>query len=133
MIKSAQLLMEYQLKCADQQYESDWRLLEKETMAEKHGLMKDMYLVLEEKRKGLKKDKDGEVGIAKGTPFSTRRAGNRKRHVLQRTLPCLKPEMMTSRRRYAIDRMRETANVSQALAVRNEEELDADLFIMPWT
>ncbi|OAD76235.1 hypothetical protein PHYBLDRAFT_166209 [Phycomyces blakesleeanus NRRL 1555(-)] len=111
MIKNAQLMMDYQVKCVDKQHDTDWRTLEKESMAEKRELQRAMYVMLEEKRKKLKEDKDGELGSSKELAYSTHHTRNRKRMMRKRGNPLLKLDSIpptktgnyTSKRRYAAE------------------------------
>ncbi|KAF7725775.1 hypothetical protein EC973_009392 [Apophysomyces ossiformis] len=66
MIENAKLMMEYQLKQVDETYAKDTKKIEDDWQAEKHDMQVAMFSMLEEKRRQLKDDKDGELAHPTG-------------------------------------------------------------------
>ncbi|KAI7902336.1 uncharacterized protein BX663DRAFT_72744 [Cokeromyces recurvatus] len=80
MIDDARLMMIYQISCVDKQFYLDSKIVQEESMAERRELQNAMFLVIDEKRRKLKEDKDGEGEIG----LSTHQTRNRKRMLRKR-------------------------------------------------
>lgn len=72
-IDDARLMMIYQISCVDQAFQLKAKVVQEESLAEKRELQQSMFMVLEEKRKKLKQDKDDEGD------FSIHETRNRRR------------------------------------------------------
>lgn len=59
-IDDARLMMIYQISTVDHQFQMNSKIVHEESMAERREIQNAMFTVIEEKRRKLKQDKDGE-------------------------------------------------------------------------
>ncbi|KAF1806566.1 hypothetical protein FB192DRAFT_1351041 [Mucor lusitanicus] len=80
MIHDARLMMIYQISSVDQEFDMNNKLVQEECLAERRELQNAMFTVIEEKRKKLKEDKDGEGELG----LSTHHTRNKQRLLRKR-------------------------------------------------
>ena len=80
MIHDARLMMIYQISSVDQEFNLNSKIVQKESLAERRELQNAMFTVIEEKRKKLKEDKDGEGELG----LSTHHTRNKQRLLRKR-------------------------------------------------
>ncbi|EPB92255.1 hypothetical protein HMPREF1544_00824 [Mucor circinelloides 1006PhL] len=80
MIHDARLMMIYQISSVDQEFNMNSKLVQEECLAERRELQNAMFTVIEEKRKKLKEDKDGEGELG----LSTHHTRNKQRLLRKR-------------------------------------------------
>lgn len=119
-IHDAKLMMIYQISSVDKQYQNNYKKVHEESMAEQKEIQNALFSMIEEKRKKLKLDKDGEGDLI--PPHQTR---HRKRLQRKRTddlIPSSLPIKKKSER--------QTTHLLGVLSHRSEGDIEADFYAM---
>ncbi|KAI9484250.1 MAG: hypothetical protein EXX96DRAFT_561518 [Benjaminiella poitrasii] len=131
-IDDARSMMIYQILCVDKQFYLDSKIVQEESMAERRELQNAMFLVIDEKRRKLKEDKDGEGEVG----MSAHQTRNRKRMLRKRgdfesIIGNRHTSTNNSKQKRKQDRMREIpSHLIDVLSKRIEEDVEADFYAM---
>lgn len=127
-IEDAKLMMIYQLSTADDLFSSDSKKVIDESIAERKEIQNALFLMIEEKRKKLKEEKDCEGDLSK----IQQTRNNRKRlSRKKRTTNDLLDHLTAPSTKKKPDRQRDNQNyLLSALSLRIESDIESDLNAM---
>ncbi|KAI8643200.1 hypothetical protein BD408DRAFT_160337 [Parasitella parasitica] len=133
-IHDARLMMIYQISSVDQEFDLKSKIVQEESMAERRELQNAMFTVIEEKRKKLKEDKDGEgeLGLSTHHTRNKQRLLRKRGEILDGFLtqqPSISSPVISQKRKQ--DRIKENpSHLIGVLSSRVEEDIEADFHAM---
>lgn len=119
-IHDAKLMMIYQISSVDKQYQNNYNKVHDESLAEQKEIQNALFTMIEEKRKKLKLDKDGEGDLTL-PPHQTR---HRKRLQRKRADDILHSPPVKKKLE------RQTSHLLGVLSHRVEGDIEADFYAM---
>jgi hypothetical protein len=127
-IQDAKLMMIYQISSVDKQYHNNWKKLHDESLAEQKQIQNALFTMIEEKRRKLKQDKDGEgelLNLPQQHQTRNRKRLQRKRGDLENVVNSSPPI------KKKLERQKESpSHLLGVLSHRVEGDIEADFYAM---
>jgi hypothetical protein len=131
-------MMIYQISTVDKECNMTFKKVQDESLAEQRDIQNALFTMIEEKRKKLKEEKDGEGDLfAAGTTGQQHQTRNRqrllrkKRGELENLVGTPPTSNVSTPKKKSLDRQKENpSHLMGVLTNRVEEEIDADFYKM---